>query len=321
MMRSEELPSASHDASQSAYKRNSSLIWAFVLVFPLAYCVYAGLAPCSEKEDAIKAATFILVQKVKVFIVSSIVFVLSLWTMKTKSEIPDLLYDSENETWFGHRMSRAGEWENIPITLCATYSFVLSYGALVSLVAGYETHVLTVPAFYLVGLVAFYMWHVAAHEWESSELHRVHMLHHQVRYPQSDFYGDYDHDVQSERQAYGLSPRTMLALMNPTSSTTTTIAHEGPLVVAVVAIVFVGHLVFRVTILASLLVLLGFGFMSTFGSAVHMSFHERGFELEPYAWYRELRSLHMIHHMHRKNYAMVNVLLDIAFCSFLLTDH
>jgi hypothetical protein len=29
----------------------------------------------------------------------------------------------------------------------------------------------------------------------------------------------------------------------------------------------------------------------------------------------------MIHHMHKNNYAMVNVVIDIVLCSFLLTDH
>jgi hypothetical protein len=48
-----------------------------------------------------------------------------------------------------------------------------------------------------------------------------------------------------------------------------------------------------------------------------MLFHDRDFELEPCAWYRELRSLQMIRHMYRKNYAMVSVsvMLYFATCS------
>mmetsp|Transcript_19179 Transcript_19179/g.31834 ORF Transcript_19179/g.31834 Transcript_19179/m.31834 type:complete len:135 (-) Transcript_19179:125-529(-) len=118
------------------------------------------------------------------------------------------------------------------------------------------------------------------------------MLHHQVRYPQRDFYGDFDDDVQGERRTRDLTPHTMLSLMNPMEgNTTSNIAHEGPLVIAVIAILFCAKLIFGVTILTCCFAFLGYAFMSLFGSAVHLSFHERGFQLEAYAWYRELRSL------------------------------
>jgi hypothetical protein len=263
---------------QSAYKRDSTLVPAIILVVPLVKCVYIGLIPSPAMEDT-KTKCLILIS-------SGAVLVLSLWTMSYKSEIPELPYNAENKTWFGHRMSQAGEWKHIPITLCATYSFVISYGALVSIIAGHETHVLTIPAFYLAGLLAFYVWHLAAHEWESSELHRIHMRHHQVRYPQNNFYGDSSDDVLGERHARESTSHTMLSLINPFRSTTKTIAHEGPLVVVVLGIVLAGYLCFSVTMLTSVFVLLGFSFMSVFGNAVHKSFHERGFVLEPYAWYR-----------------------------------
>jgi hypothetical protein len=65
--------------------------------------------------------------------------------------------------------------------------------------------------------------------------------------PAECFIGDFDDDVQAERQTRGSTPPTMLSLMNPlTGKTTNTIAHEGPLVMAIIAIVLVGNLVFRV---------------------------------------------------------------------------
>lgn len=325
MIYSRELPLLSHDRVQSVHKDDYGVICAVMMAISLAYCVYIGImdpALVGENSGSLDAASIMLIQKVKVLIISSGILFLSLWTMGYKTEIPEEPYNAERETWFGHKMSEEGEWKHIPAVLCATYSFVLSYGSIVSLIAGPSMHVLTIPAFYIIGLIAFYIWHVAAHEWEDSELHREHMRHHQVRYPQHDFYGDFNDHVQTQRRARDSKPHTTLSLMRPMgSATTNTIAHEGPLVLAVIAIVVGANLILGVTLLGCAFALVGFVFMSLFGSAIHISFHERDFELEPYAWYRELRALHLIHHMHHKNYAMVNVILDMIFCSFLLSNH
>ena len=242
----------------------------------------------------------------------------SLAAMSQRSPIPRLPYDVHMSTWFGHFMSKEGEWQHIPVVLCATYSFVFMYGAIASLVTGCP--ILCIPTYYLLGLVLFYLWHWAAHEWEGSQLHQIHMLHHQDRYPRHDFCGDNHPAVQQERADRGNRAATLLALMNPVGSTTTTWAHEGPLLLGIVGILLVARLVMGLSWGTCAFVLCGFLFMGTFGSAIHMSFHERGFELEPYAWYRELRSLHMIHHMHRKNFAMVNILLDLVFSSLMLSE-
>ena len=46
-------------------------------------------------------------------------------------------------------------------------------------------------------------------------------------------------------------------------------------------------------------------------NALHMSFHVRNFHLEKYAWYKELRTLHYIHHLGdmKSNMGMLNLLL------------
>lgn len=252
--------------------------------------------------------------------VSSLVFAASMRKMMQPSEIPMEPYDSERGTWFGHYMSPEGEWRHIPVVLCATYSFVWTFGALASL-ASPATHLLTIPAFYVVGLVAFYIWHLAAHHLESTELNAVHMIHHRDQYPQDDFYGDQCDFVQDEKNARGGMPHTMLSLMNPLgNSTMKSVAHEGPLVFAMASIIAFAKFVLGASTASCVFALLGYVFMASFGSALHMSFHERNFQLEPYAWYRELRSLHMIHHMHRKNYAMVNIMLDVAFSSLLISE-
>ena len=60
--------------------------------------------------------------------------------------------------------------------------------------------------------------------------------------------------------------------------------------------------------------------MALVGSALHISFHVRDFQLEPYAWYRELRTLHYFHHLDRKNFAMANIIVDLIFCSLLISQ-
>jgi len=62
--------------------------------------------------------------------------------------------------------------------------------------------------------------------------------------------------------------------------------------------------------------------MGIIGNAFHMSFHVRGFELEKYQWYMELRMLHYIHHLGdmKSNLAMVNLGMDGIFNSLMIED-
>merc|ERR1719145_206693 len=58
------------------------------------------------------------------------------------------------------------------------------------------------------------------------------------------------------------------------------------------------------------------------GNAVHMSFHVRGFHLEKYEWYMQLRALHYIHHLGDMNhdFAMVSMYIDWCFGSLASRD-
>lgn len=272
----------------------------------LPYVVYAALSHNGLLRD----------QQICLLLLSAASFVCSLLAMCQSSPIPRCPKDHQRGTWFGHLMSMEGEWNHIPVVLCATYSFVLCYGAVASLIAGCA--LLCMPSFYIMGMPIFYLWHWAAHVWEGSELNLIHMHHHQARYPQHDFYGDEHPAVQRERAARRGRPASLWALMNPATSATTKLAHDGPLLLGGVAVLLLARVVFEQSVLTCAFIFAGFAFMGIFGSAVHMSYHERNFDWEPYAWYRELRSLHMIHHMHRKNFAMVNVILDLVFCSLML---
>lgn len=89
----------------------------------------------------------------------------------------------------------------------------MAYCAFVGLVAGLETHVLCVLGFYIIGL-SFLPLHVAAHHLEKTELHRVHIQHHEDHFPQSDFYRSLYPDFQRDRSAGVGKPQTMLSMMN-----------------------------------------------------------------------------------------------------------
>lgn len=233
------------------------------------------------------------------------------------SSVPQEPYNERNRTWFGHRMSYEGEWRNIPVVLCATWSFVLCLGGITSLST--DCHILVIPGFYLVGLVVFYAWHWLAHGCVGTELHHIHMEHHQDRYPPQDFYGDSHDGVQQQRMSRGNRAATIWELMiDPSGSATMTISHEGPLVFAIGIVLIGANLLLGVSLSTCAFAACGYLFMASFGSAIHMSFHERDFDWECYVWYRELRSLHMIHHIQRKNFAMVNILLDLVFGSLLI---
>jgi hypothetical protein len=64
------------------------------------------------------------------------------------------------------------------------------------------------------------------------------------------------------------------------------------------------------------------GVMGSVGSALHSSFHVKGFALERYAWYRELRALHYLHHLGdmKSNFAVLNMGLDATFKSLRIQD-
>jgi len=278
----------------------------------LPFCVFAALTKTGSTTSI----------KLSILLISAAVLWTSWRAMRVESEIPtQAAYNPSRRTWFGHRMSYEGACGNIPVVICATLSFVIGYGAIVSLLApGGSTHVLCIPAFYGAGLLVFYGWHVAAHTCESTALHRMHMQHHQDEHPQEDFYGDSNSEVQRKRAARGGTAATLCELMNPSENSTNSLEHEGPLLIGTILTLIFARIIFQVSVSVLFFAFIGYTFMALFGGAIHISFHERNFELECYAWYRELRSLHMIHHMHRKNYAMVNIELDRLFGSLMMNE-
>jgi hypothetical protein len=103
---------------------------------------------------------------------------------------------------FGDHMSGEGETSHIPSIIILMYTALTSWAWLTSHFTGCS--ILTIPLFYVLGMIAFYSWHRMAHsEWLHgiaktyggpvgryfAEMHAIHMEHHLERFPPSDFYG------------------------------------------------------------------------------------------------------------------------------------
>jgi hypothetical protein len=106
-------------------------------------------------------------------------------------------------------------------------------------------------------------------------------------------------------------------------STNFTFAHEGILYVMMFAALACERFLFGYswrTVAASLAMA---SFIGSVGSALHSSFHVKGFELERFQWYKELRALHYIHHLGstQHNFGVFNIgMVDGVLNSVRLTD-
>ena len=98
--------------------------------------------------------------------------------------------------------------------------------------------------------------------------------------------------------------------------------HEGPLYVFMGIVLVLGRVVLQTSWVALGLIVGFAALMGIIGNAFHMSFHVRGFEMEKYQWYMELRMLHYIHHLGdmKSNLAMVNMGMDGLFGSLQADD-
>ena len=166
-------------------------------------------------------------------------------------------------------------------------------------------------------------------------MHEIHMEHHLERFPPSDFYGS----AELYAEMYPCGKPTIWSLLDLTKTTNigdgtaaaqdvtkdkehTPLAHEGPLMVIMAMILVGGYFLVGTPGPALGFATFLYFTMSSVGNALHMSFHVRGFHLEKYPWYLELRALHYIHHLGdmKSNLAMFNLGLDGTFGSLALED-
>ena len=206
---------------------------------------------------------------------------------------------------------------HIPGILAFMYIVIAAYSALASWVTGCSLW--TIPRYYAAGMLAFYAWHWLAHSPWTGEMHRLHMRHHLKAYPPKMFYGRTPETIEED---LGHPCPSFLYLLNPFRTIVGNPKHEGPLYVFMAAILIHGYCAAGSSLATLGFVAAGYVVMGLVGNALHMSFHVRGFELERYEWYLELRALHYIHHLGdmRSNLGMLNLGIDSIFGSLALTD-
>ena len=214
-------------------------------------------------------------------------------------------------------MSKEGEVSHIPTIIVTMYLVIGAFSMLCSYCSGDAWY--TIPAYYLSFMLAFYVWHWMAHQKWTGIMNELHMDHHLNKFPPNDFYGDKNDMIMKD---YGKKCPTMWDLCNPFSTIVGDIRHEGPIYVFMVIILVGGRFVLETSTVGYIFVSILLLAMGIIGNAMHMSFHIRDFELQKYAWYRELRMLHYIHHLGdmKSNLAMVNLGMDGLFNSLTLDD-
>eukprot|EP00386_Alphamonas_edax_P006858 GDKI01022147.1.p1 GENE.GDKI01022147.1~~GDKI01022147.1.p1 ORF type:complete len:510 (+),score=158.09 GDKI01022147.1:100-1629(+) len=219
---------------------------------------------------------------------------------------------------FNDGMAGEGQVSHIPTIIRLMYATILAYSVGCSFLTGDRWYVQVM--FYFVFLVNFYFWHWLAHQKFMGKMYDIHWQHHFEWFPPSHFYGG---PGVTNKRAFGSDCPTLWQLMDPRKSTNFTLAHEGILYALSIISLAVARFALHFSWATLGCAVLMAAVMGTVGSALHSSFHVRGFHLEHLQWYQELRALHYIHHLGstQHNFGVLNLgLVDGLFHSLQLTD-
>ena len=201
---------------------------------------------------------------------------------------------------------------SVPGVVLLLWGGVVAYGYLTAALTGCSPGVM--PLYYLGMLVAFIVWHWAAHQKWTGVMHETHMHHHHTVYPPAHFFG---------RPGQAPTGEDFWRLDNflPVGHSTGHPLHEGPLFILVALELAAGRWLGLGWDTLACVALFALAHAAA-GVALHNSFHVRGIWLEKYEWYQELRALHYIHHLGstKHNYAVFNFALDKLLGAFLPTD-
>merc|ERR1712072_584770 len=102
--------------------------------------------------------------------------------------------------------------------------------------------------------------------------------------------------------------------------------HEGPLLAGLAVILIVSYIVTVRFLKMSPVPILGamilYILVALVENAFHIAFHVRDFHLDRFEWFKELRTLHYIHHLGdtRKNFFMVEMFLEGVFRTLTFMD-
>ncbi len=167
----------------------------------------------------------------------------------------------------------------------------------------------TIPIYYILVYVAFYLWHWQAHHliwWIpfNRVCYQKHKEHHYVTYPKHNFFGKQEKETGE-----------WIEYFNPLDWVT---QHEGLLYTFMIIIIVMGYMIFETSTQTMLGAVVGYLITGIIGNYLHHCYHIRGHWLECYSWFHELRALHYVHHLGsaKQNYGILNMSLDKLVGSF-----
>lgn len=238
--------------------------------------------------------------------------------LSIESKIPE----NNNSQEFGDHMAEKNNIGSIWKPILTEWCIVFFY----SLLATHFTKdsIYIIPIYYLFANIGFYFWHYYAHV-SKGEVNKVHMDHHILNFNSNNFYGD--KNMVSKKIYKDYTP-TFFELLNPKYGTQIqndftvddkdnfVFEHDGSLLLILCIILLVGKLYFHTKTLTLSLILILYIASVTFQSALHISYHVRNVNLEKYDWFRELRAVHFHHHLHNKNFSIIDMGIDVLFGSF-----
>lgn len=201
-------------------------------------------------------------------------------------------------------MANNGEISNLWKPICTLFMFIYLYSLYTSSISGCKIYI--IPIFYVVGMLSFYAWHNIVHNPKSGEMFKIHMNHHKKDFESDDFYGD----KSKALIVYENNTPTFIELLDPSKSMSLHIEHDGYIYLMIILILIISKKVLKLDNYTLGFILLGYILMGIIGSAIHISYHIRHFYFENFSWYRELRTIHYMHHVHEKNFSMVNLFAD-----------
>ena len=173
-----------------------------------------------------------------------------------------------------------------------------------------------IPLFYIVAMIAFYIWHWMAHQrwtfYPLNVMYKIHMDHHWKIYPpvKGKFLSkEYQYKVENEDKAYQPGFFSFIKMIVS--------EHELPMHIMLI-LIFVGAGYLgesTATLIGAFFFLAVAGW---FGVNLHYWLHIENHWLERYQWFHDLRALHLQHHRGgaKQNYNMYSFVTDAFLGTF-----
>lgn len=185
-----------------------------------------------------------------------------------------------------------------------------------------NTSYFTTPLSLLVDLLVFYLWHYQAHHdlpWVpfNKKCREYHHIHHELIFPPGKFYGSDVNEAkvwEDESQQKYFLVRSALPLNELPFFDS--LQNVGFAVLLVIIATIIKYQVFKLSVYTILITLLQGMTVNYVGNYLHLSFHTKNHFLSQYKWFRQLRTMHVLHHNDDINYSIAFFGFDSLFNTF-----